>query len=804
MTRIEDLATHKRSWRRRLLGAILVLALLLLLLVACWSWRTYRHLSSFRAHLIELKSFSPSDVSALGRTISQLQEDLTLIRRDLALPLSVAPHLKWLPTVGPTIQAGPSLFSAGYSLLTAGATVWDVVHEPIEAALAGELGPEETVLKLSEGIVAGEDRLQRAARQVREACDLINSINANQLVPQLSGRLAQMQPLTPLLTAAVDALPHLPKLLIQPGEQTYLLLAQNNDELRPTGGFISSVGTLTISQGVPRFVRFEDGWYVENWNQPHPDPPESLRKHMKLDLWMTRDANWWPDFPTSARAVAELYELNQGQPVTGMVGIDVEAAVRLLDVLTPLKLPDGRLVKGGQVVEAFRESWSLAPESFVTSHVVVTATRPFTSVEIALTYSKKKKGTVWFDSVMLESLEQPGINLVHNPSFEDDTDRDGLPDEWEAVGLADGDGLVIDLAHTGTASLRIAGNPEVSKAVVQRVAVSGEAGTAFRVSAMSQGKGLELRGGSYALIVTFLHRDGKRESRTIKFPSLAHEWASAGTTEVQADWLAHRKDFVDEIMRAAMAKVLAKPSDVPWLDLLAVFRALLDERHIQIYVEEPSVQEVLRRHGWAGALAEGDGDYLLVVDSNVGYNKVTASMEQSLGYDVEIALSGRVRSWLTLTYHNRSTVALAECDKFSQYVANYAKLTQGCYWDYVRIYLPLGSEIQSATGGDEPVDVFSELGRTVFATSLIVRPGERRELEFAYLLPRGTLRDGTYELYVQKQAGTKAIPLHLAVSATKGLTPQSHNPVPRAVSYNRVTYATDLLVDRSIAVQITP
>jgi len=392
------------AWRRRLVRGILMAVVLLLLSYGPYrGWQTWQHLLALRAHLSDIRSLSPSNLDSLGANLAHLQRDVTLLKRDFSYPLAMAPHLGWVPLVGPTLQAGPVVLSAGESLLWATATVWEVVQEPVVAVAEGASATDEALTALSTEILAHDAQLEEAASQVHEACELIGAIDASRLVPQLSARMSQLQSVTPLLTAALDCLILLPDFISQPGDRTFLLLAQNNDELRPTGGFISSIGTLTVAQGIPRFGSMVDSYQVEDWGKPHPDPPEALREYMQLALWATRDANWWPDFPTSARAVSELYELNQGQPVTGVVGIDVEAAVRLLDVLTPLKLPDGRLVKGGQVMEAFRESWSLAPESFVTSHVVVTATRPFTSVEIVLTYAEKR-GTVWFDSVMLDGL----------------------------------------------------------------------------------------------------------------------------------------------------------------------------------------------------------------------------------------------------------------------------------------------------------------------------------------------------------------------------------------------------------------
>ncbi|GAI03642.1 unnamed protein product [marine sediment metagenome] len=64
--------------------------------------------------------------------------------------------------------------------------------------------------------------------------------------------------------------------------------------------------------------------------------------------------------------------------------------------------------------------------------------------------------------------------------------------------------------------------------------------------------------------------------------------------------------------------------------------------------------------------------------------------------------------------------------------------------------------------------------------------------------------NGTYELYVQKQAGTNAIPLRVSITASNRLTPQSESLQPDELSPNRAIYATDLLVDRRVAVTVGP
>jgi hypothetical protein len=763
-------------------------------------WQTYRHIAQLRTHVYSLKALGPDDLASVGTTLAQLEQDVALIKRDLALPLAAAPHLGWLPVIGPTVSAGPTLFSIGESLLHATTAVWEVVGEPVCAAASGDAAPAQALASLQASMTPHQAELLAASAQVHAAMEQLDSIEADQLVPRLTGPLAQIQELSPLLTAAFDVLPLLPKVAAPSGEHAYLLLAQNNDELRATGGFISSIGVLSIVDGMPESFSLADSYKVENWKKPHPDPPEELRTYMGIDLWVTRDGNWWPDFPTSAEAVADLYTLNQDVPVDGVVAIDMTAATRLLEALTPLELSDGKRLEPGRVKETFRKSWSLPPGCLVTSGVVVTATRPFTSIALEISYSDKS-GEAWFDTVKLEDLGQPGTNLVRNGSFEDDLDNDGVPDGWQASGLGTTDRLVRDYAHSGERSLFIVGEEGVTKTISQQIPVSGEAGTRLRISAESRSDNTVVAGGPYALTMILLDGEEEVQSVVAAYPVLTHDWATAGSSKILGAWWRHRKDFMNEALQAAMVKMVAEPSRVRWLDLLETGKDLLDERHIQLYMADPSLQELVQRYGWDGGMADTGIDYLMLVDSNMGYNKVTANIEQSIDYQVEIVGSRRERARLSVNYENRSRGHVEECDKFKQHVPTYDALTNGCYWDYVRVYVLAGATLTSTTGGDEAVEVFTEQGRTVFATYLILEPGEKRELVFEYDLPPCAVQDAwTYLLYVQKQAGTDAIPLRITVSGTGGLTVAPGSLAAEEETPERIVFQTDLLRDRQVLI----
>lgn len=788
--------------RRRLVRHLLWgLVLLLLLYLGYSAWQTYRHLSALRTHLTALRA-SLGSPSVAGSHLVRLQDDMAALRRDLWLPLTLAPHLGWLPGMGPTVQATPKLFTSAERLLAAGILTWQVLEAPVSTALKDTGDMERAAAMLLNQVRARAADLADASALVREASDLLNSVEAKRLIPQLSGRIALIQSLTPLLNAAFEGLPLLPRLLDRRSESTYLLLAQNNDELRPTGGFISSIGVITVSRGIPHWVSFKDSYAVEDWKQAHPDPPEPLRKYMGLDLWVTRDGNWWPDFPTSAQAVAELYTLNQGQQVDGVIAVDMIAAARLVDALAPLELASGQRVERGRILEAFRESWSLPPGSLVTQGVFITVTKPFTAIEIELSYSNKE-GQAWFDAVEIMDLHRPGVNLVNNSSFEEDSDQDGLPDGWVVSGFAETDRLVTDYAYTGRQSLLIVGNPQEHKTIRQRVAVSGEAGSSFLISAQSRSEDTDTKGGTYALTLSFLNAEGKAQGFVAGFPPLSHDWATAGTDDVLNEWWRHRKDFMNQTLSAALNKLLSNSEEIRWGELFVTIRNLLDERHIQIYLKDPVWQSLIQRYGWSGALVETDGDYLAVVDSNVGYNKVTASVEQSMAYAVT-ATDGRLRAKLTIRYHNRSTQRDDRCDKFRQYVPTYDALTQGCYWDYVRVYVPLGAELLAGTGGDEPITTTVELSRTCFATYFMLRPGEERELSLEYALPERLLHGGTYRLYVQKQAGTGAIPLTITLTASGKPVPRESNAALSEQTVHRLLWKTDLLIDRYVVAELQP
>ncbi|MDD3301610.1 MAG: DUF4012 domain-containing protein [Patescibacteria group bacterium] len=126
----------------------------------------------------------------------------------------------------------------------------------------------------------------------------------------------------------------------------FLILLQNNDELRPTGGFLGTYGILTVENGDIKNFFAEDIYHLD---MPVKDtlnivPPAPIKQYIKTDRWFLRDANWSPDWPTSARQIESTYRqeviLDNKKPVDfgGVIAINPALAADLIDLVGPIKV----------------------------------------------------------------------------------------------------------------------------------------------------------------------------------------------------------------------------------------------------------------------------------------------------------------------------------------------------------------------------------------------------------------------------------------------------------------------------------
>jgi hypothetical protein len=199
---------------------------------------------------------------------------------------------------------------------------------------------------LLEPLAAGQPHLLKAREHLTAALAASERIDRTLLSDELAFEVDKIDRWLPRLHQTTRALVDLPELLSSllglEGRRVYLVLAQNNDELRPTGGWIGSYGLLVVEGG-----RIVESAFRSTY-PPHLQPPEEECPvesppwwlQLRKPVWACWDAHWTADFPTLARDAEWFYERggNPHAPVDGVIGIDLLAVEQLLAVLGPVEV----------------------------------------------------------------------------------------------------------------------------------------------------------------------------------------------------------------------------------------------------------------------------------------------------------------------------------------------------------------------------------------------------------------------------------------------------------------------------------
>ncbi len=559
----------------------------------------------------------------------------------------MGPVFGWLPRFGGDLRAAPHLLTVGGGLTEAGAIGCGVVGPMLggeDGAGAGDMSPSSLVDVLH----GSRSELELALAAVERAEGAWERVDAEHLSRRLAERATLLDRGLPLLRGGLSAALAAPDLLGADEPRTYLVLALNEDELRPGGGFISGVGEVRVDAGRVVTMTFRDSYAVDDFSQPYPDAPEPMERYMGIELWVFRDSNWSPDFPTAAQQAVALYRPGYPVSVDGVVALDQQAVQRLVGAVAP---------------------------------------------------------------VAIEGVEEP---------------------------------------------------------------VTGETVLGYMQEAWAPG---------------------------------SEDWS--------AEWWLERKSFMGATAEAFWSRI--QEGDVDWIALARSVLGLLEEKHLLVYVPDPTLAEVLAEQGWDGAVRPGRGDFLMVVDSNMGYNKASARVEQEAIYEVDLRQSPPEAS-LTLTYTHTSTADVA-CRPETRYAASYEGMMERCYWGYARVLAREGSELMEATripvpgemlwsgedySGEVTVGTTDDEGWTSWGVMAVLAPGSVETRDFTWTLPSDVVgwegQEGRYRLRAQKQPGKRAHPLTVRVRLPEGSELVHAGPEVRSLQDGWVVF--EAVLDRDLAFEL--
>ena len=642
---------RKRRWP-------LIVALVVGLIFLVWIGLLVRDGLALRADVLALQDYAaalpqpvqPADIDMawLQQRVTSLDDNLNALRSHAGPLLLLTPALGWLPEIGGDVQAAPALLDMAWN-----SPISATRHDGAGAALAAG-NNERPPLAAGRGAAAASAAADDDRRGTRISIGCRRRANASTPRACRRGCAACSTATTKFIRwrrPVFEFVDVAPQLLGADRPRTYLLLFQNEDELRATGGFLSAVGRVTIDAGQIISLTVEDSYAVDDFTTPYPDAPAPLRDYMGIDLWVFRDSNWSPDFPVAARQAISLYTQTRGGTIDGVIALNQQVVEALVDGLGPLTI-DGQTIANAQAMRDYmRAAW--APSDQSSRHRVDGAA---------------------------QELHQP--------------------------------------RHAGAARSSV-----------------------------------ERRG------------------------------------------------------------------DVNWQTLGQALNRVLHSRDLLITLTDPQLNEPLRLAQLDGSLRSAASDFVMVVDTSMGFNKVSTVMQQALQYTVTLATDRAPQAELTIVYTNTNPPAPGCEHRPPDYDLDitYEQLVQQCYWLYRRVLAPAGAELIDAsrhpTGPGELVSgaisdgatrVTEEDGKTVFGTFLIVPRGQRVDSRLSYTLPASIVQTQgdqlRYHLVWQKQPGAAAWPVRVTVVFPAGAALLEAQPQPVTTTANSATFQFDLDTDREVHV----
>ncbi|MBU0646266.1 DUF4012 domain-containing protein [Patescibacteria group bacterium] len=563
-----------------LLSFIIVLPLHAMNLVSELNFAQDQIVSSSQAGLGALESGAGAalvnDVSGATASFSQATKHFDQAQKTIEqLGLTTDLLLSVIPLAQKDYQSGKSLVKTGEEISIAGARIAEGF-----IAISNNLDPAPTAR-----LALLSTYLNSARPHLEAAETLLDQVDPESLPEEYRPTLTELQANLPLLIGSLNEFVEFSDLLAVimggQGTKSYLVVFQNNTEIRPTGGFMGSFAEIDLHHGEIVRMNIPGGGTYDLQGSLRdqiaaPEPMQLLKAR-----WEFQDANWFADFPTSARKILEFYQNSGGGNLDGVIAVNATYVADLIGLLGPVDMPDyGRTID---------------QENFV------------------------------FEAQKIVELEY-------------------------------------DLA----------------------------------------------------------------ENRP--------------------------KAFIGDLAPILLERAVAKTGD-DFLQILDFANRGLTERQLQIFFTDDELQRQVLNLGWGGQVKWTDGDYLMVVDTNLGGGKTDGVISQQIDLKVKIDDTGVITNTVSIarTHHGMPNNLFNNVNNV----------------DYLRLYVPKGSQLLYASGfsipdqslfetpdsnwlmdndlyysqasqitdPDSGTDIFEESGKTVFGNWLQTKPGTTSVASFTYRLP---------------------------------------------------------------------
>ncbi|GEM_PF-347797 len=267
----------------------------------------------------------------------EAQEELDCLGGDMLNIFSALPVLSRISSGKNVVDAGNELTKAAKELSSA-IEIISNVENPFSFE-EGEAG-DKSQQSMSDMFLLMQEKLQVAHSDLEKANENLALVKVADLPDEYREKFQKIKETLPMVVSMIDAFEENSEIFLEilghNGPRKYLLIFQNNQEMRATGGFIGSYGVLHIANGRIKKLLIEGIYNPDGQLKQNIVPPKPIQKISAS--WSTHDANWFPHFPTTAEKISMFYEYTGGPTVDGIITMTPMVLQRMLAVTGPIEM----------------------------------------------------------------------------------------------------------------------------------------------------------------------------------------------------------------------------------------------------------------------------------------------------------------------------------------------------------------------------------------------------------------------------------------------------------------------------------
>lgn len=283
------------------------------------------------------------DFKGIEKEIGQINQDLEKMEGGLPNILTKIPFISRYNSAKKLLVAGEEIAQA-MVLISQSVEEFSQIENPLNLEKKKQDYPLGTFfLNLEKKLILAEEHLLSAQSSLEE-------VDQKDLPEDYQERVAVLKDNFPQVLGLLEEFNQkqviFKDLLGYNGPRKYLFLFQNNHEIRATGGFVGSYGVLSVHNGNIKEL-FVDGIFNPDGQlSARVVPPKPIQKISTN--WSTHDANWFPNFPTSAQKIAWFYEKTGGPTVDGIITLTPTVMEKLLKITGPIAMTDYEITVDSQ------------------------------------------------------------------------------------------------------------------------------------------------------------------------------------------------------------------------------------------------------------------------------------------------------------------------------------------------------------------------------------------------------------------------------------------------------------------------